>query len=201
MSDVGKSKAQAAADFIMKRVPGCKVTPYQGMVQDKDEEFYKQFKLIISGLDNIEARRWLNSLIVGLVEYDDEEEMIPSSIIPLIDGGTEGLRGQGRLILPKITACFECTLDSFPPQQAFPMCTIAETPRLPEHCIAYVYSEYHLLSVLSSTSFANLLLFPLQFWSGSGASPDASWTRTAPRTCNGYLSGTLTSLCFEVVTN
>jgi ubiquitin-activating enzyme E1 C len=65
LSDVGKSKAQAAADFIMRRVPGCKVTPYQGMVQDRDEAFYKQFKLIISGLDNIEARRWLNSVIVG----------------------------------------------------------------------------------------------------------------------------------------
>lgn len=139
MSDVGKSKAQAAADFIMKRVPGCVVTPHQGMVQEKDEDFYKQFKIIISGLDNIEARRWLNSLIVGMVEYDDEGEIVPSSIIPLIDGGTEGLRGQGRVILPKFTACFECTLDSFPPQQAFPMCTIAETPRLPEHCIAYVY--------------------------------------------------------------
>ena len=65
MSDVGKSKAQAAADFIMKRVPGCKVTPHQGMVQDKDEDFYRLFKVIISGLDNIEARRWLNSVIVG----------------------------------------------------------------------------------------------------------------------------------------
>jgi ubiquitin-activating enzyme E1 C len=65
MSDVGKSKAQAAADFIMKRVPGCVVTPYQGKVQEKDEDFYRQFKLIISGLDNIEARRWLNSVIVG----------------------------------------------------------------------------------------------------------------------------------------
>lgn len=141
MSDVGKSKAQAAADFIMKRVQGCVVTPHQGMVQEKDEDFYKQFKVIISGLDNIEARRWLNSLIVGMVEYDEEGEIVPTSIIPLIDGGTEGLRGQGRVILPKFTACFECTLDSFPPQQAFPMCTIAETPRLPEHCIAYVYSK------------------------------------------------------------
>jgi len=27
-SDIGKSKAQVAADFINKRVPGCNVTPY-----------------------------------------------------------------------------------------------------------------------------------------------------------------------------
>eukprot|EP01038_Epipyxis_sp_PR26KG_P014781 gene14781-19863_t len=139
LNDVGKGKAETAANFIMKRIPDCIVTPHMGRIQEKDETFYRQFKVIISGLDNIEARRWLNSLIVGMVEYDDEGDIDASSIIPLIDGGTEGLRGQARVIIPKITSCFECSLESFPPQQAFPMCTIAETPRIPEHCIAYVY--------------------------------------------------------------
>ena len=137
--DVGRGKAETAAEFIMKRVPGCTVIPHKGKIQDFDETFYRQFKLIVSGLDNIEARRWLNSTLVGMVQYDDDGEPDPESMIPLIDGGTEGLKGQARVIIPMITSCFECSLDSFPPPQGFPMCTIAENPRVPEHCIAYAF--------------------------------------------------------------
>jgi len=44
-----------------------------------------KFNLVICGLDSIEARRWINSTLVNLV---DEEN--PESLKPLIDGGTEG---------------------------------------------------------------------------------------------------------------
>jgi ubiquitin-activating enzyme E1 C len=138
-ADVGSSKAVTAAHFINQRCPWMAVTPHHGLIQDKAPDFYASFDCIISGLDNIEARRWLNATIVGFVETDEDGDIEPSTIIPLIDGGTEAFSGQARFILPRITSCFECTMDSFPQQTTFPLCTIAETPRRPEHCIAYAF--------------------------------------------------------------
>ncbi|KAH8549265.1 hypothetical protein BGW37DRAFT_111971 [Umbelopsis sp. PMI_123] len=131
-ADVGKSKALVAAEFVMNRIPGVKITPYMGRIQDKDEEYYSQFQIVICGLDSIEARRWINAMLVGLV--DDEN---PASLIPMVDGGTEGFKGQARVILPTITSCYECSLDMFNKPNSFPICTIANTPRLPEHCIEW----------------------------------------------------------------
>jgi ubiquitin-activating enzyme E1 C len=136
VKDVGGKKAEVAANFIMKRCPNVTVTAHTCMIQEKDEDFYRQFAVIIGGLDNIEARRWLNSQLHEMLIYE-EDVINPASVIPFIDGGSEGFKGQARVIIPGTTSCFDCTLDMFPPQLNFQLCTIAETPRKPEHCIAY----------------------------------------------------------------
>ncbi|XP_064460974.1 NEDD8-activating enzyme E1 catalytic subunit-like [Ornithodoros turicata] len=135
--DIGKPKAEVAAAFINKRIPGCKVTPHFKKIQDYDDSFYRKFHIIVCGLDSIVARRWTNRMLLGLLNQDDGM-LDEQSIIPMVDGGTEGFKGNARVVIPGMTACIECTLDLYPPQVNFPLCTIAHTPRLPEHCIEYV---------------------------------------------------------------
>jgi len=138
--DVGKSKAHVAADFINKRIPGAKVTPHHSKLQDFAPEWYKQFNIVIAGLDNLEARRWLNQVLCSLVKFEDGE-VDPSTIIPLVDGGTEGLKGQARVILPMVTSCFQCTMDLFPPARGKAVCTLENHPRVPADCAIYVYMK------------------------------------------------------------
>ena len=150
---MGKSKAEVAAAFVEKRVKGVKITPYNGKIQDKDEDYYMQFRFVICGLDSIEARRWINATLVGMVDEDSMD-----SLKPLIDGGTEGedsrrlpfqifqadiacsgFKGQARVILPTITSCIECQLDMHAPRAAVPLCTLATIPRQPQHCIEWAH--------------------------------------------------------------
>lgn len=58
---------------------------YYGKIQDKDDDYYMQFNIVICGLDSVEARRWINATLVNLVDPEN-----PESLKPLIDGGTEG---------------------------------------------------------------------------------------------------------------
>lgn len=71
--------------------------------------------MIISGLDNIEARRWINNTIHELVKFDEDNKPDPETQIRLIDGGTEAFAGQARVIIPFETGCYECTMASLPP--------------------------------------------------------------------------------------
>lgn len=81
-----------------------------------------------------------------MVDWSDPERTLK----PLIDGGTEGksgiqgkltfskgFRGQARVIIPTQSSCYECSLDMLGKRTVYPVCTIATTPRLPEHCIEW----------------------------------------------------------------
>jgi ubiquitin-activating enzyme E1 C len=139
MKDVGKPKAQIASEFIMKRCKGVKVEWHNKPIQEFSPKWYSQFHFVIAGLDNVEARQWLNKTLVDLAEFDEEGDLNPNSVVFFIDGGTEGFNGQARVFVPHITSCFECSISSMAPARGYPVCTIKNVPRLPEHCIMYAY--------------------------------------------------------------
>ena len=72
------------------------------------------------------------------MDFDEDGKIVDFSVIPLVDGGTEGFKGHAIVVIFGLTGCIECSLDLYPPQINYPLCTIAHTPRLPEHCVEFV---------------------------------------------------------------
>ena len=137
--DIGKYKAEVATDFIKSKFPDILIKWSNKKIQAFADDFFRQFHLIIGGLDNMEARRWINEKVHDLVEFEESGEIIQETVIPYVDGGTEGFRGNTKIILPYSSPCFACTQQLETNRNVFALCTIAETPRLPEHCIEYIY--------------------------------------------------------------
>ena len=139
-ADVGKPKADVASAFVSRRVPGCEIRPHYGRIEEQDNDFYRQFACIILGLDSVQARMWINAKVAELTEWglDEAGAAVVLSTIPMVDGGTEGFKGHSRVVHIGKTACIESTAWMFPPQVTFPMCTLENVPRLPEHCVEYV---------------------------------------------------------------
>lgn len=136
--DIGKLKSQVAAEFIKKKYPDIDIKWSNHKVQDLSLTFFKQFSCIIGGLDNMEARLYINKLVHQVVEFDENGNIKEETVIPFIDGGTEGFRGQSRVVIPFKTSCLSCTKDLTAKRNVYALCTIAERPRLPEHCIEYI---------------------------------------------------------------
>ncbi len=63
MKDIGKHKADVVAEFVMRRCPTIKISVKKCKVQDLPFDYFKQFSIIIGGLDNIEARKYLNEIV------------------------------------------------------------------------------------------------------------------------------------------
>ena len=70
----------------------------------------------LSWIDSLYKCCWRWCWQVGMLSYDEDGQLDMSGIVPMVDGGTEGFKGNARVIIPGISACVECTLDLYPPQ-------------------------------------------------------------------------------------
>ncbi|KAL4402480.1 E1 ubiquitin-activating protein Uba2 [Malassezia pachydermatis] len=87
-----------------------------------DVAYYGSFDVVLSALDNLDTRRWVNKMCV-------------MARVPLVESGTAGFLGQVQPILATRFECYDCT--AHPTPTTFPVCTIRSTPTAPVHCIVW----------------------------------------------------------------
>jgi adenylyltransferase/sulfurtransferase len=97
-SDVGLSKAAAIARGYNDLLPEATVRPLvANVMQECGLGLFAWADLILAGLDNREARLWINRAAWKVNR-------------PWIDGAIEGINGVARVFLPGEPPCYECTL-------------------------------------------------------------------------------------------
>ena len=96
--DVGSYKAEAAARSVLTLAPSVRVKPLvANVVQDCGLGIFAWSDVIIAGLDNREARLWINRCAWKMNR-------------PWIDGAIEGINGVARVFAAGAAPCYECTL-------------------------------------------------------------------------------------------
>ncbi|RYQ94882.1 hypothetical protein Ahy_B08g089835 isoform C [Arachis hypogaea] len=123
-SHVGQSKAKVARDAVLKFRPHINIQPYHANVKDPEfnVDFFKQFNVVLNGLDNLDARRHVNRLCLA-------------ADVPLVESGTTGFLGQVTVHVKGKTECYEC--QPKPAPKTYPVCTITSTPSKFVHCIVW----------------------------------------------------------------
>ncbi|KAG7035070.1 SUMO-activating enzyme subunit 2 [Cucurbita argyrosperma subsp. argyrosperma] len=123
-SHVGQSKAKVARDAVLRFRPHVSITSYHANVKNQEfnVDFFKQFSVVLNGLDNLDARRHVNRLCLA-------------ADIPLVESGTTGFLGQVTVHVKGKTECYEC--QPKPAPKTYPVCTITSTPSKFVHCIVW----------------------------------------------------------------
>lgn len=123
-SHVGQSKAKVARDAVLKFRPHISITAYHANVKSSDfkVDFFKQFNVVLNGLDNLDARRHVNRICLA-------------AGVPLVESGTTGFLGQVAVHVKDKTECYECYPKPAP--KTYPVCTITSTPSKFVHCIVW----------------------------------------------------------------
>lgn len=122
---IGRGKALVAKEAIEQICPAATISAHHGSIKDRSKfplSWWRQFDLVMSALDNADARRYVNNVCQTLGKT-------------VVESGTAGYLGQSTVVLPRRTECFDCR-----PKQAaktYPVCTIRTTPSALIHCVVW----------------------------------------------------------------
>ncbi|EUD66081.1 ubiquitin-like 1-activating enzyme E1 B [Plasmodium inui San Antonio 1] len=120
--DVKKYKSFVAKERALQHNKGLNINAYTFDVCTMKSSDIAKYDYVVNALDNIKARKYVNKLCVM-------EKKV------LIEAGSTGYNGQVYPILANETKCYNC--EEKPKNKTYAICTIRQTPSLPEHCVAW----------------------------------------------------------------
>ncbi|ERE90403.1 ubiquitin-like modifier-activating enzyme 1-like protein [Cricetulus griseus] len=129
---IQKPKSYTAAEATLKINPQLKIDAHLNKVCPATEsiysdEFYTKQDIIITALDNVEARRYVDSRCLA-------------NLRPLLDSGTMGTKGHTEIIVPQLTESYNSHRD--PPEEEIPFCTLKSFPAAIEHTIQWARDKF-----------------------------------------------------------
>lgn len=142
-------KSTTAAQSALQINPDLKIDAHQNKVCPDTEEkiypdsFIESQDVMVNALDNIEARRYMDSRCV-------------SNQRALLESGTMGTKGHVQTIVPHLTESYSNQRD--PQDEEVPYCTLKSFPANIEHCIQWARDKFE-------SSFCQKANMVNKFWS------------------------------------
>lgn len=146
--NIGHFKSVAAAEAIHQMNPDVNIITHQHRVGAESESvyntpFYSSLDLVVNALDNVSARRYVDSRCVlhGL---------------PLLESGTLSTKGNVQVVIPHLSESYGSSHD--PPDKEIPVCTLKNFPYQIEHTIQWARDNFEAVfvnPVQSITKFQN----------------------------------------------
>ncbi|XP_061762844.1 ubiquitin-like modifier-activating enzyme 6 isoform X1 [Nerophis ophidion] len=129
---IQKPKSTTATEATLKINPELQVDAHLNKVCPATEgiysdSFYSRLNLVVTALDNVEARRYVDSRCV-------------SNQTALLDSGTMGTKGHTEIIVPNLTESYNSHRD--PPEEEIPFCTLKSFPSVIEHTIQWARDKF-----------------------------------------------------------
>ncbi|KAG8014818.1 Ubiquitin-like modifier-activating enzyme 6, partial [Nibea albiflora] len=129
---IQKPKSTTAAEATRDINPDLQVDAHLNKVSPATESiyndsFYSRLNLVVTALDNVEARRYVDSRCL-------------SNQRPLLDSGTMGTKGHTEIIVPNLTESYNSHRD--PPEEEIPFCTLKSFPSVIEHTIQWARDKF-----------------------------------------------------------
>jgi ubiquitin-activating enzyme E1 len=126
-SDVGSPKSVTAAASAFRINPQVKIDARVDRVGVESEglfdgRFFDSLDFVTNALDNVEARRYMDTRCVFYRK-------------PLLESGTLGSKGNTQVVIPHLTESYSSSQD--PPERTIPFCTLHNFPNTNEHTIEW----------------------------------------------------------------